>query len=72
MRAFVEKGKLHLVTRNYFKGIWVEIPEELIVFTKAQTKAIRQAIADEIIKEMKIELYSPANQCQASWRESKK
>lgn len=56
MRAFIEKGRLHLVMREYFKGLWVEIPEESIVFTKVQTKAIRQAITDEIIKEMRIEL----------------
>lgn len=56
MRAFVEKGKLHLVVREYSKALWVEIPGESIVFTKAQTKAIRQAITDELIKEMRIEL----------------
>lgn len=54
MRAFIEKGKLHLVTREFFKGIWVTIPETEIVFTKKQTNAIREAVTDELIKAMEI------------------
>lgn len=54
MRAFIKNGKLHLVTREFFKGIWVTIPETEIVFTKRQTNAIREAVTDELIKDMEI------------------
>ena len=52
MRAFIKKGKLHLVTREYMKGIWVEIPETEIVFTKVQTRAIKEAVVDELTKDL--------------------
>lgn len=54
MRAFYEKGKLHLVTREYVKGLWIEIPQEELVFDKRMTKAIEKAVTDKIIEDMEI------------------